>query len=90
MITACSSLPLPANGGISYTSGNSIGSVATYSCNSGFTLEGSSTRTCIVIGGSSTNWLGSAPNCIAIVGKLSSCPFIIGQLYLGGYLADFI
>ena len=50
----CGTLTNPANGRVSYTT-----FAATYSCNTGFTLEGVSTRTCQAPG----VWSGSAPTC---------------------------
>ena len=41
-------------------SGRRVGSIATYSCNAGFTLSGASTRECTDAG----NWTGQAPFCI--------------------------
>ncbi|XP_064386164.1 uncharacterized protein LOC135334777 [Halichondria panicea] len=64
----CPDLIVPANGMISYNMGSAsprpVSTVATYTCNSGYTLNGgSSTRTC----GSNGVWSGSEltcqPNC---------------------------
>ena len=60
----CSDLPAPTNGGVSYNAPVSNGSrpintTATYSCDPGYTLVGStSTRAC-----QSGAWSGSAPIC---------------------------
>ena len=59
----CPSLPPLTNGMISYSDptldvGNDSG-VATHSCDTGYTLNGGSTRTCQ----SNTTWSGSAPTC---------------------------
>ena len=57
----CLSLPPPTNRGVSY-SGPSLsdGIVATYTCTTGYTLNGgTTTRTC----GSDGVWSGFAPNC---------------------------
>ena len=54
----CGSLPNPANGVVSL-SDTVFGSVATYSCNDGFTLEGETTRQCEVSG----RWSGTPPSC---------------------------
>ena len=54
----CGSLPNPGNGGVSL-SGTVFGSVATYNCNDGFTLEGETTRQCE----SSGLWSGTPPTC---------------------------
>ena len=69
----CLSLPLPTNGGVSY-SDMTLGenTVATYTCNTSYTLTGGTTRTCTCerIGGDTTrvcvgggNWSGSPPTC---------------------------
>ena len=62
--TTCSDLTVPANGMISYNMGTvslrPVNTVATYTCDPGYTLNGStSTRTC----GSDGLWSGSAPTC---------------------------
>ncbi len=56
----CMTLTSPTNGVISYsdpTLGNAT--MATYSCNAGYTFIGGSTRTC----GSDGVWSGSPPTC---------------------------
>ena len=60
----CPDLIVPANGMISYNMGSAsprpVSTVATYTCNSGYTLNGgSSTRTC----GSNGVWSGSELTC---------------------------
>ncbi len=57
--SVCLSLPPPTNGVISY-SDSPLGenTVATYTCNPGYTLTGGTTRTC-----GSGVWSGSAPTC---------------------------
>ncbi|XP_019614492.1 PREDICTED: E-selectin-like [Branchiostoma belcheri] len=57
----CSTLSNPSNGGVSYSSRN-YGDVATYSCNTGYSLNGFSTRTCQ----SSGSWSNTAPTCQAV------------------------
>ncbi len=56
-------LPLPAlnNGIVSYYNDSTLGldTVATYICNTGYNLNGETTRTC----GSDGSWSGSAPVC---------------------------
>ena len=55
----CPSLSL-INGTISYSDPTlGVGSVATHSCDTGYTLNGGSTRTCQ----SGGIWSGSAPTC---------------------------
>lgn len=54
----CGNLPNPTNG-IVQTGATTLGNDATYSCNSGYALTGSATRTC----GTDGNWSASAPTC---------------------------
>jgi len=64
----CGALSSPANGNVSYAA-TTYGSTATYSCNSGYTLSGSPSRTC----DGSGSWSGAAPACVSMgCGRLSS------------------
>ena len=54
----CGDLSNPVNGRVVLQL-TTEGSVATYSCNKGYKLSGSSTRTC----GSDGAWTGDAPTC---------------------------
>ena len=54
----CGSLTDPGNGNVTLT----VGTTATYSCNTGYNLVGDSTRTCQATG----KWSGSAPTCQGI------------------------
>ena len=54
----CNSPSSPSNGRV-YVNYHDVGGRATYSCNSGFRLVGSSTRTCLSDG----SWSGSQPTC---------------------------
>ena len=56
---ACPELTPPENGGVKFSAGTDIGSIATYSCNSGFVLSGSGIRIC----GEGGLWSGDAPTC---------------------------
>ncbi len=56
----CGHLTDPANGQVDTSSGTIFGSTATYSCDSGYTLSGSSSRTCEDDG----LWTQSEPVCI--------------------------
>ncbi len=55
----CGLLFDPANGIVGTPNGTELGETATYSCNSGYTLEGNVTRVCQSNGA----WSGSAPTC---------------------------
>ncbi|XP_064386107.1 E-selectin-like [Halichondria panicea] len=61
--TTCPYLTVPANGRINYNMGTAspkpVDTVATYTCNTGYTLDEGTTRTC----GSDGVWSGSAPTC---------------------------
>jgi hypothetical protein len=59
----CLALTNPTNGWVSTPQGRELGDIATYSCNSGFKLSGSTTRTC-----QQTGWSGSAATCAAACG----------------------
>ena len=54
----CSDLPNPENGRV-IVSGEVIGSIATYDCDDGYTLNGLSTRICR----DDQEWSGVAPTC---------------------------
>ena len=54
----CGPLDNPGNGSVS-TPNTTRGSIATYSCDTGFNLDGNMTRTCQVDG----DWSGTAPTC---------------------------
>ena len=62
-LLACSSLNDPSNGMISCSLGSdgvpSTGDNCIYTCNTGYVLTGSNTRTCQSDG----SWSGSAPMC---------------------------
>jgi formylglycine-generating enzyme required for sulfatase activity len=58
----CGTLSAPSNGTVNTPSGTGRGATATYSCSSGYTLSGTSTRTC----GDTGTWAGTAPTCTAV------------------------
>ena len=58
-VVDCGNLTHPANGSVNHTAGTTFGQNATYSCNTGYSLVGNSTRTCQATG----NWSGSEPTC---------------------------
>ena len=58
-VILCDQLPEPANGSLALSNRTIFGSVAEYSCNDGFLLEGdTTTRLC-----TSDGWTGSEPTC---------------------------
>ena len=64
IVITCSDLPSLTNGNIDYggagsTDSRPVDTVATFTCNTGYTLNGGSTRTC----GSDGVWSGSVPVC---------------------------
>ncbi|XP_064386974.1 sushi, von Willebrand factor type A, EGF and pentraxin domain-containing protein 1-like [Halichondria panicea] len=65
-LITCSDLPSLTNGVVDYGAGSTnnrpVDTVATYSCNPGYTFNGGSTRTC-EIDGNNGMWSGSAPTC---------------------------
>ena len=63
-IDTCMDLMNPQNGAIMYSgpdspNARSVGTVATYSCSSGYTLNGAMTQTCMTGG----TWSGPVPSC---------------------------
>ena len=55
----CGGLSVPSNGQISITA-TTFGSVATYSCDRGYTLDGNTSRICQ----SNGQWSGPQPSCV--------------------------
>ena len=55
----CGNLHNPKNGQVNHIGGTTFEQTATYSCDTGYNLVGSSDRTCQATG----VWSGSAPNC---------------------------
>ena len=55
----CGALTNPTNGQVSHPNRTTEGQTATYSCNTGYNLEGDSIRTCQATG----VWSGSEPTC---------------------------
>ncbi|XP_035662466.1 P-selectin-like [Branchiostoma floridae] len=68
-VVQCPTLSNPTNGAVSYSSRN-YGDVASYSCNTGYNLNGYSTRTCQ----SSGSWSYSAPTCVVVQCPILSSP----------------
>ena len=58
----CSELSNPAFG-TATLSGRTISSTATYTCNSGYNLVGTTTRTCEELNSATADWSGTAPIC---------------------------
>jgi hypothetical protein len=59
---ACDALASPANGTVSTSNGGTYPSTASYTCDAGYALEGSPTRSCTPDG----SWDGTAPTCLAL------------------------
>ncbi|XP_052811573.1 adhesion G protein-coupled receptor L2-like [Mya arenaria] len=59
----CGTLTGPQNGAVTFTD-TMQDSVATYSCNAGYQIDGSKTRTCSAV--TPRGWSGTAPTCIAV------------------------
>ena len=60
----CGNLTAPADGSITFSRGTTFQSVASFDCNTGYTLEGDATRTCQA----NAAWSNSDPSC-KIIGK---------------------
>ncbi len=65
----CPYIPSPLNGCINFVEDDvypfNLGTVATYSCDSGFALTGSEMRTCEVNGGNRIGvWSSTEPSCV--------------------------
>ena len=58
----CTDLNDPDFGRVSVT-GLVLGSVATYMCNSGYTLVGNMTRDCVQLNSNTADWSDKAPVC---------------------------
>ena len=59
----CDALTNPANGQVSLPGGTTVGQTATYSCNTGYNLVGSSTSTCEATGQDTAAWSEDPPIC---------------------------
>ena len=78
----CGTLNNPTNGKVSYTGRTTFGQTATYSCNTGYSLVGDSSRTCQATG----NWSGSVPTCQGILLKSNNLILILCGFYNSVYL----
>ena len=58
----CDQLTAPQFGSVSL-SGVSVGSVATYTCDTGFTLVGDITRDCVQLSPATADWNRDEPTC---------------------------
>ena len=58
---SCGQPNIPSNGHVNTSAGTSFGDVARYSCDRGYTLNGTAERTCQANG----RWNGSVPTCIS-------------------------
>ena len=68
IVDLCNTLPAPENGNID-ASVRTVGSVATYTCNSEFVINGESERNCQADG----TWSGAAPTCLGNIATISYC-----------------
>ena len=55
----CGTLSDPTNGDVNLNDGTRYGDTAVYSCDAGYILSGTATRTCLSTG----SWSGVAPTC---------------------------
>ncbi len=55
----CNGLPVPSNGAVDTSSGTTFMMTATYTCNTGYNIVGSDTRTC----GATALWTPETPTC---------------------------
>ena len=58
-VSDCGPLATLTDGSVSLSSGTTFGSVATFSCDTGYTLNGDSTRTCLA----NSLWDKAQPTC---------------------------
>ena len=58
-VVDCGVLSRPAGGAVDLSSGTTFGSIATYSCNTGYRIDGNITRICLSTG----EWSDSEPIC---------------------------
>ena len=58
-IVDCGALEKPVSGSVSFSNGTVMGSLATYSCDAGYAVQGNTTRTCLASG----SWSATAPTC---------------------------
>ena len=61
-VVNCEALTRPPNGQVDTSSGTTYNQVATYSCDTGYNLVGSSSRTCQTNG----MWSSTAPVCVGM------------------------
>ncbi|XP_064407551.1 uncharacterized protein LOC135352313 [Halichondria panicea] len=62
-VPMCPGLSNPENGAVSFSQGMIEGSVAMYSCNTPYILNGNTQRTCTVLVGAGLLWTGTEPTC---------------------------
>ena len=74
MVVDCGSLLNPQNGAVN-TSGTTLNSVANYSCNEGYEINGTMTRTC----GDDGNWSMVEPNCDCRFYHTSVTPYTLNM-----------
>ncbi|KAI8494281.1 hypothetical protein Bbelb_280410 [Branchiostoma belcheri] len=83
LLIVCPTLSNPSNGGVSYSS-RYYGDVASYSCDTGYSLNGSSSRTCQ----RTWTWSESEPTCLVVECPALSNPSNGGVSYSSRYYGD--
>ena len=68
-VVDCGELTDPTNGAVNTSSGTTFMMTATYTCNTGYNLNGVTTRTCQATG----DWSGSDPTCDSTLSYPASC-----------------
>lgn len=77
VVVDCMALTAPDNGRVDTSSGTTFNKEATYSCNTGYRLDGEMTRTCL----SNGQWSSSEPSCVRkSVNMVRVCTMITGTV----------
>ena len=73
IVADCGFLNDPDNGQVDTSSGTTFSSTATYTCNTGYTLSSSQSRTC----GADRNWTSTEPSCYSKSSLHVKCKAVI-------------
>ena len=79
VVVSCGLPDVPGNGSVNTSTGN-VGDVARYSCDTGYTLNGTAERTCQADG----QWNGSVPKCESEIdtgGVVTKCAYCKCDVY---------